>query len=286
MILGITGNSGSGKTSFCKVLENKYNAFVIDADVIVSEFSKPHQQYFNEIVNIFGYSILNKNGELDKAKLADIIFTDCEKRKTLNAITYKYIVGEIKNRVKLSKSKFIIIDAVLLIESGLNKICDSVISVVANEEIKTQRICLRDYISINVAKKRLRAQQKDEFYIKNSNYVIINNDIDIEKQVEDIIQFTNSDILYNPETVIIQDGDLKIMQFKKLLKYSDIVTHAFTLKPLDFGNNNTYFEKKDEIDDNYKKVCNLLKLDVKNIIRACQTHTNNVKKVEKQVRDF
>lgn len=286
MIIGITGNSGSGKTSICKALERKYGALIIDADEIVKELSMPHEKYFGEIINIFGNEILEENRELNKIKLADIIFSDNEKRETLNSITYKYVGEEIKKRTKASSKKIKIIDAPLLIESGINSICDTVISVIADEELKIERICKRDNIDIEVAKKRLNAQEKNDFYIKNSNYVIINNNnIDLEKQADNIMELIKNDILYNPKTVIIQDKDLKILQFKKLLEYKEIA-HAFTLKPLDFGSNDTYGKIKNEADNNYKIVCKLLDIDSKNIIRPYQTHTNNVKEVNEELRNI
>lgn len=284
MVIGITGNSGSGKTSICKVLENKYNAFVIDADKVVKELSMPNKEYYKEIVKIFGNKILQQNREINKKLLASIIFSDDRKRELLNSITYKYVVSDIKDRVYKSNRKLIIIDAPLLIEGGLNLICDCVISVIADNDVKLKRICMRDNIDIETAERRLKSQASNDFYIKNSNYVIINNNIDLEKQANDIIELLQSDIIYNPKTVVIQENDLKILQFKRLLEYSDVITHAFTLKPLNFGSNDTYSNIKDRVDYNYESVCKLLKLNSKGIIRPYQTHTNNVMEVYDEIR--
>ena len=119
MIIGITGNSGTGKTSICKTLgKNKINEvtpFVIDADKIVKKMSATGEEYYNQIVSIFGKEILQENQELNRAKLADIIFLDEEKRELLNQITYKYVAKEIEKQAQKSKSDFVIIDAPLLI---------------------------------------------------------------------------------------------------------------------------------------------------------------------------
>lgn len=279
MIIGITGNSGTGKTSICKALEeNKINGrtpFVIDADRIVKKMSAIGEEYYNQIINIFGKEILQENGELDRAKLASVVFIDEEKRELLNQITYKYVAKEIEKQAKESKSDFVIIDAPLLIESKLNEVCNVVISVIADKETKLKRIIERDNLDEKTALDRLNAQKPDEFYIKNSNLVIVNNKIDLEKQSKEIVELLDSNILYNKEVVIIQNEDLRILQFKKLIEYKNLA-HAFTLKPLDFGSNNTYKEKEQEIKENYKEVCNLLNLDYKNIIRPYQTHTKKV----------
>lgn len=191
MIIGITGNSGTGKTSICKKIlqiKEKNQITLIDADRIVKEISVPGHEYFNQIINIFGKEITLSNGNVDRKKLANIIFSDNKKRELLNKNTYKYVVEEIKKQVKESKNKTVIIDAPLLIESGLNKICNVVISVISDSKIKIERICKRDNIDKNMAQARLNSQNKNEFYIKNSDYIIINNDCNIEKHAKDIIK--------------------------------------------------------------------------------------------------
>lgn len=286
-ILGITGNSGSGKTLISKLLKDEYDANLIDADKIAKEISKQGMKYFNEIVKEFGKDVLLENGEINRAKLAEIIFADDKKRERLNKLTFKYVVEKIKEIVNLNGSKMQIIDAPLLIESGLNEICDIVISVIADEEVKVKRICKRDNIDEKIAKSRIKSQPKDDFYIKNSNYVIVNNnDSNIENHIKNIKEIVESQMIKSKETVIIQDEDVKLIKFKALLEYNNILTHAFTLKPLDFGSNDTYKKIKSKADSNYKSVCELLKLDSKNIIRPYQTHTNNIKEVNKEIRNF
>ena len=288
MIIGITGNSGTGKTSICNALEkNKINGetpFVIDADKIVRKMSVKGEEYYNKIINIFGKEILQENQELDRAKLARIVFVDKEKRELLNQITYKYVVKEIEKQAKESKNNFVIIDAPLLIESKLNEICDVVISIIADKETKLKRIIKRDNLVEKTALDRLNAQKEDEFYIKNSNLVIINNNSDLEKQVEEIKKLINSELLKNQEIVIIQNEDLKIMQFRKLLEYTDLL-HAFTLKPIDVKNSTEYEENKEQVDSNFKAICKLLKLDIKDIIRPYQAHTDNIKEVNEEMRN-
>lgn len=284
MIIGITGNSGSGKTSISKLLKKELGANIINADEIVKEMSMPGAVYYNEIIKVFGEDIILDNGEINKPRLADIIFKSNEKRDVLNFLTFKYIVDEIKIRANSSKNETVIIDAPLLIESKLNEICDIVISVIADKDIKLKRICARDDIDENTALNRINAQPKNEFYIKKSNLVIINNNFDLQKQVEEIKELINSELLENEEIVIIQNENLKVMQFKKLLEFDNLV-HAFTLKPIDIKNSNEYEENKEQIDNNLKLICKLLNLNIKNIIRPYQTHTNNIKEVNEEMRN-
>ena len=285
MIIGITGPSGAGKTSISKLLKQKLSADIINADEIVKEMSVSGTEYFKEIVKVFGKDVLLDNGEINKSKLASIIFSDSLQRELLNSLTFKYIVDEIKTKVNSNKSEIVIIDAPLLIESKIHEMCDIVISVIADKDIKLKRICKRDNIDENTALKRIEAQPQNEFYIKNSNLVIINNKTNLENHIEDIKNLIKSDAIKSKEIVIIKNEDLKFIQFKKLLKYSEL-THAFTLKPLDFGSNNTYEKIKEEADSNYKSICKLLNIDSQNIIRPYQTHTNNIKEANEEIRSI
>ena len=85
--------------------------------------------------------------------------------------------------------------------------------------------------------------------------------------------------LSNENIIHIKENGLEYIQFRKLLEYEDILTHCFTLKPLDFGDNGNFKDKKDIVENNYKLICNELNIDYRNIIRPYQTHTNNVKEV-------
>ena len=145
--------------------------------------------YYKEVVNMFGEGIVKENLEIDRKLLAEIIFNDDEKRQELNSITFRYVVDEIKNKIKLNSDKnVIVIDAPLLFESGLDKICDITLGVISNENIKINRICLRDSLSIKQAKDRLKVQLSDDALKEKCNYIIENND-DIwclNKQLEEI----------------------------------------------------------------------------------------------------
>lgn len=188
--IGITGNSGSGKSFICEVLLNKYDDIVIiDADKIARKMSNIGTLYYKEVVNMFGEGIVKENLEIDRKLLAEIIFNNDEKRKKLNSITFKYVVDEIKNRIKLNDNKsMIVIDAPLLFESGLDEICDITIGVISNEDVKIDRICLRDRLSVKQAKDRLSVQLSDVILKEKCDYIIENNgDVScLNKQLEEI----------------------------------------------------------------------------------------------------
>ena len=143
MVIGITGNSGTGKSEIAKLLAEKINAEIINADLVAKKLSEPGNIYNEKIVELFGEEIL-ENKKINRKKLADIIYNNSQKRELLNNLTYIYVGNEIKHMVKLIKNQNVIIDAPLLFESGLDKICDFTIAVLADEKTKVERICKRD----------------------------------------------------------------------------------------------------------------------------------------------
>ena len=156
-IIGITGTSGAGKTTICNILKKQYSAYIIDSDEIAKRLSKKGSIYLQSIVEYFGQGILDNDGELKRSELANIIYESDEKRQRLNNLTFIYV------------------DAPLLFESKLNQICDFVIGIIAKEEEKIQRICKRDDISVEMAKKRLNIQITEDEICKKSDFVIENN---------------------------------------------------------------------------------------------------------------
>ena len=190
MVIGVTGTSGSGKTVVSNILKEKLACNLVNADEIAKRLAKKGNKYYDEIVECFGQDILDESEEINRRKLASTIYEDEQKREKLNNITNIYVVEEIKKQAfELEEQGIVIIDVPRLIESGLNKICDIVISVLADSDIKLARICRRDNIEKSVAIKRLAIQPEEEFYIENSNYIIENNDETVNEQIDVIVRF-------------------------------------------------------------------------------------------------
>ena len=157
-IIGITGNSGSGKSTIAKIIKDECGGIVIDADRIAKDMTNANSKYLQEIVNAFGTDII-RDHKLDRKKMADIIFNDKMQKEKLDKITFKYVVDEIKMQVNLVKEKYnyIILDVPLLFESKLNEICNYTVGVVSEREDKINRICKRDNISRAKAEERKTA---------------------------------------------------------------------------------------------------------------------------------
>lgn len=173
-IIGLTGMSGAGKSTACTVFA-EYGFDIIDCDKICRVIVEKGKPCLKEIVKNFGEDILTENGELNRKKMGSLIFSDEKKRLMLNGIMYPYVSYIVIKSILNSTEDFVMLDAPTLFESGIDDICDIVVSVVAEKQAVINRILNRDNISRADAENRLSSQHNKEFYISRSSYVIENN---------------------------------------------------------------------------------------------------------------
>ncbi len=187
-IIGLTGQSGAGKSTVSKILSEN-GLPVIDADAVSRDvscdehFLSEAAAVYPDCVNAFG---------LDRRRLASVVFNDRNKLKEYTAIIYPYITKRVFDKMlslKNEGSSIIVLDAPTLFESGLNDICSLVVSVIAPMELKLKRILERDSIPVEAVYSRLSSQNTEQFFKSHSDYVI-NNSSDIaelESKVRNII---------------------------------------------------------------------------------------------------
>lgn len=160
-IIGLTGGSGSGKSSVAAALE-KVGARVIDCDKIAHENMKKGGVAYDEIVSAFGREILLENGEIDRKKLGGIVFSDKNRLERLNKITHGHICDRVKELVN-EGGALIVIDAPLLRQTGLDKLCSEVWVTEAPKDVRIRRIAERDGIDLLAAEKRLESQRSADY---------------------------------------------------------------------------------------------------------------------------
>lgn len=175
-IIGLTGQTGAGKSTVAKILE-KNGLFIINADSVAREVVQKGEPTLSELARSFGGDIINEDGTLNRKLLANRAFSSRENTDLLNSITHPAITERI--RLKISQAfengeKAVVIDAPQLFESGENELCDFVVTVTAPLEVRLNRIMNRDGVTEDEARFRINAQLSEEYYIKNSDIVIRN----------------------------------------------------------------------------------------------------------------
>ena len=177
LVVGLTGQTGAGKSTVSGILAD-CGISVIDCDRLARKVVEPGSECLAQLVHAFGREILKPDGSLDRAKTASIAFPDPEKLAVLNRITHKAILELLERRLERLQSAgetLAVIDAPTLFESGADRFCSMVVSVIAPEGLRYGRILERDGMSCEAARKRMSAQQPDAFYIERSDYVLVND---------------------------------------------------------------------------------------------------------------
>ena len=166
--------SGAGKTTVSEVFRN-CGFDVINCDEVAREVTEKGTACLKEIAEKFD-GVLNSDGTLDRKKLGSIVFNDKEKLKLLNDTIYPFISYRVIKGIENTDNNYILLDAPTLFESGIDFICDGVVSVVCDRELSVNRIMTRDNISRDAAESRLSSQYDKSFYKERSSFCIENND--------------------------------------------------------------------------------------------------------------
>jgi len=178
-IIGLTGLSGSGKTSVSEILSQN-GFYTINCDKIAHEVLAKNIDCYNDVVEAFGTAILDGDGNINRRRLGDIVFADKDKLEKLTAITHYYIIKEVLNDVGEAKAKGnyqnIIIDAPVLIKTELEDKVDEIWVVYSDYDIILERLIQRDQLTEGQIKKRLDNQMPLEELVQYADVVIKNND--------------------------------------------------------------------------------------------------------------
>ena len=162
LIVGITGPTGAGKISALRALE-QLGGCVLDCDAIYHDMLRSDDGLRRALTDAFG-SVFTADGQLDRQKLGTLVFGDPQQLVRLNTIIYAHLPRELERRMAASPAPIIGIDAINLVESGLSKLCDRTLAVLAPVEDRIRRIMARDGISDEYARLRVAAQKDDAFY--------------------------------------------------------------------------------------------------------------------------
>jgi dephospho-CoA kinase len=173
LIIGVTGGIGSGKSALTAEFE-KLNIAVVDADVVAREVVTANSPALLQIVNGFGTDILLPTGELNRAKLRELIFSDEQKKQTLNAIMHPAIRNELIQQLTHAKSSYVILSAPLLFENKLDKLTDKVVVVDVPEHVQVNRASRRDDVEQDQIKAIMASQWSREQRNEKADYLVVN----------------------------------------------------------------------------------------------------------------
>ena len=171
-IIGITGPTGSGKTTALEVLGRR-GFETIDCDRLDDALLERDQGLRQALADAFGPVFL-PDGGLDRQALAARVFGDSRELETLNAIVYPAVGAAVEQKIRQCSRPGVAIDAINLIESGLGGLCDLTVAVTADPAVRLGRIMARDNISRERAQARIAAQKPDKFYRRHCTFLLEN----------------------------------------------------------------------------------------------------------------
>lgn len=193
-IVGLTGGIGSGKSTIGDLFA-KLGVPVIDADLIAREVVAKGSPLLAQIVEHFGRDALTEDGELNRAKLRQVVFSNPEEKAWLNQLLHPAIRNEMLAQVERCNQPYVILMVPLLIENNLTALCDRILVVDVLSEIQLERASKRDKNKIETIKNIMNSQVSREERLKYADDIIDNNlpleqgFIIIEKQVKQLHQY-------------------------------------------------------------------------------------------------
>lgn len=171
--IGLTGGIGSGKTTIAQWFQEK-GIPVYNSDFEAKKLMNENEDLIQQLIELFGDETY-KNGEYNRSYVASKVFNDKELLNQLNAIVHPAVFKHFDEWMDNQNSSFVVKEAAILFESGSYKDCDYIISVIADEEIRIDRVAKRDQLNEDQIRSRMKNQWTDEQRIEKSDFIIENN---------------------------------------------------------------------------------------------------------------
>ena len=185
VIIGLTGGIGSGKTTISKCFES-FGIPVYVADYEAKALMNRSKVIKRKLIQLFGESAYKK-GKLNRAYLASKIFKDKALLTKMNAIVHPKVASHFKRWLKNQEAPYVIKEAAIIFENNLERQYDYIITVVADEDLRIERVMKRDNSTLKKVKSIISNQLADAEKIDKSDFVITNNKLEpAKKQATDI----------------------------------------------------------------------------------------------------
>jgi dephospho-CoA kinase len=177
MVVGLVGRAGSGKTSFGRALVER-GAALIEADRIGNHITDRDAEVRGALVAEYGPEVYQPDGTLDRAKVAERVFSDAQARARLDALVHPKLVRAIRDELAGlragGRTALAVVDAALMFSWGLERDCDVVVAIVASEASQVERLARGRGWSAEHARRRLAAQRTNEEFATRADVVVRN----------------------------------------------------------------------------------------------------------------
>lgn len=185
-VIGLTGNIATGKSVVRRMLEH-LGAYTIDADSLSHRVISKGAPGYKPVLDTFGTWLLDKDGQIDRAKLGRLVFADPQALVQLEDIIHPYVGQAIDMLAKRATQKVIIIEAIKLLESDLRTYCDSIWVTDAPQDVQVERLVRKRNLSREDAMQRIHSQSAQKEKLAAANVVITNTGSydDLWKQVNE-----------------------------------------------------------------------------------------------------
>lgn len=178
-VIGVTGGVGAGKSTVLSYIEKQCKCRIILSDQVANDIKLKGQPCYEPIVELLSEAVLDEKGEIDKAKMAGMIFSDKALLSKVNDILHpavnRFIFDQIEEEKKKNTLDYLFIEAALLIENGYDKIVDEMWYVYADEEVRRQRLKTTRGYSDSKIDDILKGQLSDEEFRQHADFVIDNS---------------------------------------------------------------------------------------------------------------
>ena len=189
MKVGLTGGIGAGKSTVADLFA-KLGAIVIRADELARQVIEVNSSGFNQVITRFGKEILKKDGSIDRAKLAKIVFKDSNALKDLEKIIHPLVRNKTNELIEQQNPEAIIVNEVpLLLEKNMEKLYDFLVIVISSEKNRTKRLLDKGFSKEQI-RDRMNHQVDDETRKTKADFLVVNdgNLEQLEKDVNKIWQ--------------------------------------------------------------------------------------------------
>ncbi len=178
-VIGITGGVGTGKSEILSYISKNYPCEIYLADEVAHKIKEPGQLCYEPLLKLLGRAVLEEDGQINKAKMAEIIFADEKILQKVNEIVHpgvkEYILTRMNEAKKNPEVKLFFIEAALLIEAGYQEMVDELWYIHADREVREKRLKENRGYSPEKIEQIMNSQLSDEVFLKTCDFIIDNS---------------------------------------------------------------------------------------------------------------